>query len=173
MILRLVTAVLTLVACLGGMYGALALGSGGGETVSDDGGGSAKKGNGDGLTGGEVRTDFIAVPIVLPERIEGYIIGRYVIGVDPKVARKLGASAGAFLAHGVNAFFYANAQETFWLGGTVTVPKIADGLKVAINDAAGAPLVVDLAIRQLDFLETAEVRQPVISVDRQEPLGLQ
>lgn len=161
MILRLLTAVLTLVACLGGMYGALALGTGG-----DDGNGGGKNGKKEGLIGGEVRTDFIAVPIVLPERIEGYIIGRYVIGVDPKVAKKVGASAGSFLTHGVNAFFYENAQDTFWLGGDITVPKIADGLKASINDAAGAPLVVDLAIRQLDFLETVEVRQPVISVDR-------
>ncbi len=163
MIIRLITAVLTLAACLGGMYGALALGTGDGEAGYANGDKNGKK---NGMLGGEVRTDFIAVPIVLPERIDGYIIGRYVIGVDPKVGRTLGESAGPFLTHGINAYFYAHAQETFWLGGDVTVPKIVDGLKASINEAAGAPLVVDLAIRQLDFLETAEVRQPVISVDR-------
>ncbi|WP_306118293.1 MULTISPECIES: hypothetical protein [unclassified Roseitalea] len=157
MIARLATALVTLVTCLGGLYAAVGL------VPGDAAAGSGS--NGHGATS-ELRTDFIATPIVAAGGIDAYVIGRYVIDLDKAAGKALDQHVTVLIEHGVTSYFYRNAAQTFWQGGPITVADISTGLKAEINRVAGRPLVSELTIRQLDYLQTDEVRQPVISVER-------
>ena len=157
MIVRFATVLLALSASLGGLYGGTAMMPG-----PEDG----QDGTSDKQLSANHRTDLIATPLITPGAIHGYIIGRYVIAFDAELAEARHIPLSTMVHHGVNGFFYRHAREAFWVDGPMDVPQIADGLKASINEAAGAPLVTALSIRQLDYLQSPEIRQPVISFDR-------
>lgn len=158
MIARITAALLAVGASLGGLYGG---------TVSSIGDDSETPQVGAASTSSEiVRTELMATPLVTDGGIYGYIIGRYVLTLDAILLAERGHPIEPIVGHAVNSYFYGRASQTFWLDGPLGVDAIADGLKGAINQTAGGPLVTALAIRQLDYLQSPEIRQPVISFDR-------
>lgn len=156
MIVRFATVAVAMTASLGGLYG--------GATMPGPGAGAVNDKHAEPVSA-ILRTDLIATPLILPGRINGYIIGRYVISYDGAIVEDRHLPLTTVITHAVNTFFYRNAAETFWVGGAMGVGDLADGLKLVINETAGAPLVTALSVRQLDYLQSPEIRQPVISFD--------
>ena len=153
--MRVAVAALALSGSLGGLYGGVAMGVGGGDPVIDP-----------EETSHDHSIDLIATPLIIGDRIQGYVIGRYVIEIDLSQAEALGTPIAETVAHGINDFFYRNARNTYWVGGELTVPEIVEGVRGSINKQAGYDLASMIAVRQLDFLQSPEVRQPVISFGR-------
>lgn len=158
MIGKLATVVLAVGASLGGLYGGttMALNASDGSAVA----------SGTMVDGGILRTELSATPLVVGSSIYGYIIGRYVITYDAKITGERQLPLETLVIHAVNRFFYDNAAQAFWFDGPLDVNGIAQGLQASINETAGVPIVTALAIRQLDYLQSPEIRQPVISFDR-------
>jgi hypothetical protein len=156
-IVRFATVAVAMTASLGGLYGGATM------VPGDDAGAINDKHAEQAST--TLRTDLIATPLILPGRINGYIIGRYVISYDGAIVDDRHMPLTTVITHAANIFFYRNAAETFWVGGPMGVDELADGLKMTINVTAGAPLVTALSVRQLDYLQSPEIRQPVISFD--------
>lgn len=156
MIARFAVVAVATTASLGGLYGGATMAPGTDGAVNEKHAEQAST---------TLRTDLIATPLILPVRINGYIIGRYVISYDGAIVDERQLPLTTVVTHAANIFFYRNAAETFWVGGPMGVDELADGLKVAINETAGAPLVSALSVRQLDYLQSPEIRQPVISFD--------
>ena len=145
-------------ASLGGLYG--------GTMMALDAAGDGEAGHDAQAAGGILRTELTATPLVTGTSIHGYIIGRYVVSYDTAIRAGRNLPLETLIGHAVNGFFYGNASDTFWLDGPLDMNAIAEGLKASINEAAGAPVVTALAVRQLDYLKAPEIRQPVISFDR-------
>lgn len=157
MIGRLATAALALGASIGGLYGGTIMTLQAGDEAAENDRSSQSS---------ILRTDLMATPLVTSGGIYGYIVGRYVIFYDSEIRAERDLPLTIVVNHAVNRYFYSQAAQTFWLDGPLGVNEIADGLEMAINDAAGAPIVTALSIRQLDYLQSPEIRQPVISFDR-------
>jgi len=155
---RFAVALLAVGASLGGLYAGTVTSLGGdGDQPAD--------GYAD-VSANTLRTELMATPLVTRGGIYGYIIGRYVLTLDADLIAERSPPVEHIIAHAVNSYFYDRAADTFWLDGPLGVDQIADGLKGAINESAGGPLVTAFAIRQLDYLQSPEIRQPVISFDR-------
>ena len=158
MIIRLLTTCLALGASLGGLYTGVTTGMSGPPEADAEQPVMA--------AAASYRTDFIAIPLIAGTDVEGYVIGRYVLGYDPALARDRAVPLPTVIRHGVNAFFYGHSGATFWMGGPMAVPDISEGMVMAINQAAGAPVITGVSIRQMDFLQGQEIRQPLIELDR-------
>lgn len=153
--LRLVAATLALTGSLGGLYGGVVVGVGDGELPTN----APQESD-------NYITELVATPLIENNRIRGYVIGRYLVEIDRQFADAHATPLAETIAHGVNSYFYSHARDMFWVGGAISVPDIAQGLQTAINAQVGFDLVTAIAIRQLDYLQPPEVRQPVISFDR-------
>ena len=156
MIERLAAAFLALGASLGGLYGGVTMAVPSGVTT--DAVAVAPTSN--------YRTELVATPMIVADQVRGYVIGRYFIDFDAARAEMMGTPLTQMIGHAINGYFFRHAHDMFWVGGPLTAAAIADGLTEAINEAAGYDLVRSIAIRQLDYLQSPEIRQPVIAFDR-------
>lgn len=103
--------------------------------------------------------DLMAVTDIRDGAVAGYFLLRFVAVMDDREAPRFLAVQAQVLSDAVYRFFEAHPIGDVALEDGFASAKLREGLKAAINDLCGAPLVVGVLIQQLDYLTFSEVRR--------------
>lgn len=134
---------------------------GSGWAVATFGGGGeaeAKSGDPSYFAGLDYRkTDSIAVPLIANEKIQGYVLARFVYTIDGELAASLAVPPdpiildSAFRAvYSVSGFDF-DAPERYDLAG------LLQSIKTEVNGKYGRPVVEDVLVDQFDFLPKGQI----------------
>ncbi|QKV19616.1 hypothetical protein [Oricola thermophila] len=137
---------------LGGIYlgQAVSVAQSGG---ADSGGYAAHDGD-----SGDFHTDLFAIPHVDENGIVGYLTGRFVVRTNPEQAAASRMPIDTLIFDSLSRHFYAQAGAFATATGWSRLRESLEDLRTLANETAGAEVVAEVLIEQLDYFSKEDVR---------------
>ncbi|MDY8107740.1 hypothetical protein U0C82_01075 [Fulvimarina sp. 2208YS6-2-32] len=134
----------TLVA-LGSSYAALSMSGGDEQAVAEA--------ESDFYAGLDYRsTGAITVPMISEQRIQGYIVARFVYTIDGKVAEKLTVPPEPFVLDEAFRRLYSSDDFDFDNPSRYDLKSLMTAIKVSVNERYGDEIVREVLIEQFDYI---------------------
>jgi hypothetical protein len=106
-------------------------------------------------------TGLLAFPVITQGEIEGFFFLRLAYAVDAAQSR-MPVPDELLLADGFHIFSANHPAYRQPDLQKIDIDGVADGVKAAVNAVAGAPLLAEVYITQLDYFASADVRKKSI-----------
>ncbi|TKT77510.1 hypothetical protein [Aquamicrobium sp. LC103] len=104
-----------------------------------------------------VKSGVISVPLFSDGKVFGYFLARLVYTAEAKRLNQLKLPAEALLTDEVYSYLFANPQIDFTKRDDVDLNAFRDGIRNAVNERIGEPLIRDVLVEQMDFLPKKDV----------------
>lgn len=111
----------------------------------------------DGKAAALTETELLAFPVISNGEIEGFFFLRLAFAFDA-AANRSHVPADVILSDGFNSFAASHSADDRQLD----VDAVAEGVKAAVNKLAGAPLISEIYLTQIDYFAGADVRKKSI-----------
>ncbi|MCF3932496.1 hypothetical protein L1787_03580 [Acuticoccus sp. M5D2P5] len=95
----------------------------------------------------------ISVPVVQGGQVTGYVVVRMVYTADAAVLRGLASEPDPFITDEIFRSIYGNAEASFGKLARFDLASLAEEAKVRVNERMGAPVVEDLLVDGLNYID--------------------
>lgn len=103
------------------------------------------------------KTDSITVPIVAEDRIEGYVLARFVYTIDGEVAARLAVPPDPFILDEAFRAVYSVSGFDFEHPEQYDLAALTGSIRDNINKRFGEDILRDVLVDQFDFLPKNEI----------------
>lgn len=104
-------------------------------------------------------TPVISVPAIADGKVQGYIVAQFVYTVDGGTLEKLAVPPDAFIADAAfRRLFSDPAIDFHHLKAFDPAPLVAS-IRKTVNDRLQAPVLHDLLLHELNFVDRADIRE--------------
>ena len=110
----------------------------------------------------EIKMEIVSVPVLRDDRIAGYFLARLVYTADGEEMKKLTVAPDTLLTDQVYTYLFGNPAIDFTDKAHFDIDAFRSALRDSVNKRAGAPVIHDVLVQQLDFLSKDEIRDNVV-----------
>ncbi|MEX6504997.1 hypothetical protein [Jiella sp. M17.18] len=103
-------------------------------------------------------TDSITIPMIAHEKIQGYILARFVYTIDGKTASELKVPPDPFILDEVFRRLYSTKNFDFDRPERYDLKSLTDGIKEDVNKRYGQKVVHEVLVEQFDYIPKGETR---------------